>query len=254
MSPIQWQAERLWQEVVAVLPGFTVEIVPSIDSTNSELVRRARTGASEPILLVAEHQSAGRGRLGRDWFSDNNQTGASLTFSLGFTYAPSDWSGLSLAVGLSIAQTLHPALQLKWPNDIWFQGRKVAGILIETVASVEQRYVVVGVGINIAYLPQQALATPSASLQELRPGIHAAQTLAEIVPPLVCALQQFAVSGFAPLQKNFMQRDALYGQNIICSNNITGVANGVDTNGALLVHTAQGVLKINSSEVSVKPS
>ena len=86
-----------------LLPGFTVEVVPEVDSTNSELMRRARAGRTEPVLLVAERQSAGRGRLGRSW---NSKQGDSLMFSLGLPLAPADWSGLSLAVGVSLAESL----------------------------------------------------------------------------------------------------------------------------------------------------
>ena len=72
MSPrpvIRWPAEALWEAVAPLLPGFTVEILPEIDSTNTELMRRARAGRLEPVLLVAEAQTAGRGRLGREWRS-----------------------------------------------------------------------------------------------------------------------------------------------------------------------------------------
>lgn len=79
-----------------VLPGFTVEVLPSIDSTNTQLMRRARAGLAEPTLLVAELQTAGRGRLGRPW---RGAVGDALMFSLGMPLAPADWSGLSLAVG-----------------------------------------------------------------------------------------------------------------------------------------------------------
>ena len=99
--PIRWPAEALWEAVVPLLPGFTVEVLRTIDSTNTELMRRARTGQCEPILLVAEQQTAGRGRLGRVWQSD---AGASLMLSLGLPLAPKDWSGLSLAVGVSVAE------------------------------------------------------------------------------------------------------------------------------------------------------
>ena len=78
-------AEAIWQAVVPTLPGFTVEVVPQIDSTNTELMRRARSAPLEPVLLVAEQQTAGRGRLGRGWHS---QAGQSLTFSLGLMLAP----------------------------------------------------------------------------------------------------------------------------------------------------------------------
>lgn len=254
MTTLHGALEAVWQNVAPFLPGFTVEQVQKIDSTNSELVRRARDGRLEPILLVAEHQTAGRGRLGRDWHSDTTQTGASLTFSLGLPYAPLDWSGLSLAVGLSVVRSLHPALQLKWPNDIWWKGCKIGGILIETVATGTQRYAVVGIGLNIRFQPTQADMPPTTTLQNLLPDITAPQALLQIIPPLIHYMQRFASEGFAPLQASFMQCDALFGQNVVCSNQLAGVARGVDAKGALLVHTAEGVITIHSSEVSVKPS
>ena len=135
-QPNQWPAEVIWESVVTDHPGFSVEVLAQIDSTNSELMRRARAGRLEPVLLVAEQQTAGRGRLGRQWFSgtETSVAASSLTFSLGLPLAPQNWSGLSLAVGLSIAQSLHPDLRLKWPNDIWWHGRKLAGILLETAS------------------------------------------------------------------------------------------------------------------------
>ena len=158
-----WPAEAVWEAVAPLLPGFSVEILPEIDSTNTELMRRARAGRLEPVLLVAERQTAGRGRMGRDWTSD----GAALTFSLGLPLAPRDWSGLSLAVGLSLVQSLHPRLCLKWPNDVWLDGRKLAGILIETASFGVDRYVVIGIGINLVAPPAAGLRTPPAGLREL---------------------------------------------------------------------------------------
>src|SRR5262245_26951311 len=128
---MRWPAEAIWEAVQAILPGFTVEVLPEIDSTNTELMRRGREGRSEPVLLVAERQTAGRGRLGRGWQS---AAGDSLTFSLGLPLAPADWAGLSLAVGASVAEALHPAIRLKWPNDLWLDDRKLGGILIETAS------------------------------------------------------------------------------------------------------------------------
>ena len=106
-APLRWPAEAIWEAVVPQLPGFTVEVLPTVDSTNTELMRRARAGQSDPVLLVAEQQTAGRGRLGRAWRS---QPGDSLMFSLGLPLAPADWSGLSLAVGVSVAESLQPVL------------------------------------------------------------------------------------------------------------------------------------------------
>ncbi|HRM93338.1 MAG TPA: biotin--[acetyl-CoA-carboxylase] ligase, partial [Alicycliphilus sp.] len=112
-TPAQWPAEAIWQAIEPLLPGFTVEVLPSIDSTSSELMRRARAGRQEPTLLVAEQQTAGRGRLGREWHTGTYEgTGLlpALTFSLGLPLAPHDWSGLSLAVGVSVAESLQPEL------------------------------------------------------------------------------------------------------------------------------------------------
>lgn len=252
-SVIHWPAEAIWEEIYPSLPEFSVEIVRQIDSTNTELMRRARSGQTDPILLVTEHQTAGRGRLGREWVSEGGLK--TLTFSLAMPLAPADWSGLSLAVGLSLAESLHPALHLKWPNDLWLNGRKMAGILIETYA---MKYAVIGVGINIAALPahtESGLRTPSASLSELLPEVDAPTALRMVATPLIRTVQQFVQSGFAPLQSAYHARDALYGQSVTCSDGQAGIARGVDTDGTLLLEVPDyGWKKINSAEVSVKPS
>jgi len=253
-GPIRWQAESIWEAISPLWPSFSVEILPEIDSTNTELMRRARAGQLEPVLLVAERQVAGRGRLGRDWKSDTQGLGGTLTFSLGLPLTPADWSGLSLAVGLSVVHSLHPELMLKWPNDVWLGDRKLAGILIETASVGEQRYAVVGIGINISPREATALRTPPAALQELLPGLDAPGVLARVAQPLAQALQAFATEGFGPLRQAFHARDLLYGREVVCSDGSTGTARGVDASGALLVHTATGLLKINSAEVSVRPA
>lgn len=253
---MNWYAESIWESVAPVLSGFTVEVLPEIDSTNTELMRRARAGQLDPVLLVAQRQSAGRGRLGRQWESEAQGLGGSLTFSLGLTLTPADWSGLSLAVGLSVASSLHPDLRLKWPNDIYLQDRKLAGILIETVSvgSVgTTRYAVIGVGVNIALPEAAGLRTPPAALVEVLLGMDAPAALQRIAQPLVHAVQTFAEQGFSPLRQRFHERDYLYALEVVCSDGVSGVARGVDASGALLVHTDQGLRKINSAEVSVRP-
>jgi len=253
--------QAIREAVLPELPGFEVEWLPQIDSTNSELMRRARAGRLAPVLLVAGQQSAGRGRLGRQWFSeagaDANPVGdGSLTFSLGLPLAPLNWSGLSLAVGVSVVQSLHPALRLKWPNDVWLHDRKLAGILIETANLPETpatRYAVVGVGINLKARAATGLRTAPAWLGEVLPGIDAAAALLRMAAPLVQALMAFEQRGFAPLQSRFNQLDALGGLAVSLSDGTQGVAQGVDGLGALLVHTAHGLKKIISSEVSLRP-
>lgn len=262
-----WPAEDLWQALVALQPDITVEVLPEIDSTNTELMRRARAGQTYPVLLVAESQSAGRGRLGRPWYG---QVGDALTFSLGLQMVPQDWSGLSLAVGLSLARSLDPdgtlGIRLKWPNDLWVAQPhtppgwgKLAGILIETATvthgghGTSARYCVVGVGINIAPPKAEGLSTAPLGLQNLMADITAPQALAKVAKPLLSTLLAFERSGFEPLQNAFHARDALHDATVTLSDGRSGTARGVNATGALLVDTAQGLETITSSDVSVRP-
>ena len=249
-----WPVADLRASLAALLPGATVEVRARIDSTSTELMRRARAGAATPTLLVAEQQSAGRGRLGRPWQS--GATGAALSFSLGLPLVPRDWSGLSLAIGLAVAESLHPTIGLKWPNDLWWQDRKLAGILVETAVAPAQtvRQVVIGVGLNIAPRPGEGFSTPPAALQELLPGVDAPAALARILAPLVQAVRRFEQDGFAPLVARFNARDVLARRPVRLSDGTEGVALGVGPSGALQVETAAGRREISSAEVSVRPT
>jgi BirA family biotin operon repressor/biotin-[acetyl-CoA-carboxylase] ligase len=249
-NPQRWTAEAIWQSVVPEWPGFSIEILPEIDSTNTELLRRARQGVHDPVLLLAERQSAGRGRLGRTW---HGEPGHALTFSLGLPYQPHNWSGLSLAIGLRLAESLGPAVQLKWPNDLWYQQRKLGGILIEAASQGGQSYAVIGMGLNIQAPPQHALRTPAAAVCEFWPEATAPRVLERIAKPLLDTLKAFESQGFGPLQQSFNARDALRGLEICTSDGLTGLCEGVDGQGALQIVTPEGRKAINSSEVSVRP-
>lgn len=245
-----WPAESIWEQISPLLPGFTVEVLPEIDSSNTELMRRARAGQTEPTLLVAERQSAGRGRMGRPW---QGAPGDSLMFSLGLPFAPRDWSGLSLAVGLSLAESLHPEIGLKWPNDLWWQERKLAGILIEAATVGGRSQLVIGIGINIRPRPAEGLSTPPAALNELWPEASAGAALLRLARPLVQTLQAFEQSGFAPLQARYALRDVLRGREVHTSEGQRGLALGVGASGALRLQQDSGAHEIHSSEVSVRP-
>ncbi|MBK1684134.1 biotin--[acetyl-CoA-carboxylase] ligase [Rhodoferax fermentans] len=256
-----WPSEALWQAVEPQLPGFSVEVLPEIDSTNAELMRRLRAGVEDPVLLIAEHQTAGRGRMARPWHSSPGAAGSAgpgtLMLSLGLPLAPKDWSGLSLAVGWSLANSLHPEIRLKWPNDLWWQGRKLAGILIETANTRQaalsgSRYVVIGIGLNIQRPEVAGLSTEPAGLAELVPGISAMLALTQILPPLVQTLRAFEQQGFAAFQARFNARDALAQTPVTLSDGQHGVAMGVDPVGALLLQTGQGLQRVTSAEVSVR--
>lgn len=272
--PTHWQAEDLWLTLVPKLPGLSIEVLPSIDSSNSELMRRARAGQADPIVLIAESQTAGRGRQGRTWL---NQPGDCLMYSLGLVLNPVDWSGLSLVVGLSIAESLQQAappgtahIGVKWPNDLWLHdGRKLGGTLIETAnlpphitpaawgaGNAAPRFVVIGTGINIRS-PQVAsntLSTPAAALQDLDPTWSAPKALQQLLPRLVDDILLFAAQGFAPFQDRFAACDVLRGQQVHLSDGSSGEALGVTTDGTLQVRSPSGAVRaILSGDVSVRP-
>ena len=256
-------AEALWQQLEPLLPGLNVEVVARADSTNTRLLERARrTGDVQPCLLVAEHQTAGRGRLGRHWFAS---AGASLTFSLALPMAPREWSGLSLAVGLALADALEPPtaatprIVLKWPNDLWLRdtpgaGRKLGGILIETVSVGGQRLCVVGVGLNVMPQPDHGPSAASACLQEVMADISAPAALARVAEPLVRGLLRFQQHGFAPLSAGYARRDLLLNQPVSTTapGLPLGVADGVDAHGGLRLRAGAAVHTVVSGEVSVR--
>ncbi len=297
---LHWGAQALWHQLEPLLPGLSVEVLARCSSTNSELLERARIvpharagrlgdaadlaqrvgrrqADTQPCLLVAEHQTTGRGRLGRSWRSGHD---ASLTFSLALPLAPRDWSGLSLAVGVALAQALQPAagdapwrLGLKWPNDLWLVadptadavgsgvagGRKLGGVLIETLAAGSRRLVVVGIGLNITRmagpLPPD-LQGRFGSLRELDPQATAPATLARVALPLVQALMTFEREGFAAFAERYAALDLLRGEAVTTTDARAphGIVRGVDGQGGLRVETADAVQVISSGEVSVRPA
>jgi BirA family biotin operon repressor/biotin-[acetyl-CoA-carboxylase] ligase len=304
---LQWGAEALWQRLEPLLPGFSVEVLARAESTNTVLLDRARAMSGQrdapisrpgdldgrrdeprtphgrrsadvqPCLLVAEHQTRGRGRLGRGWTAS---AGASLTFSLALPLAPTTWAGLSLAVGLALAEALDPLpgtdatpglgheqgtepaapprIGLKWPNDLWLidgpgQGRKLGGILIETVNVGQRRMCVVGVGLNVLPQAHEGLSHGYACLQEIDPQASAPAVLARIAEPLLRAVLDFQAAGFAPLVAAYARRDILLGQTVstTLADAPAGVAEGVDEQGALRVQ-CDGLHRIVGGEVSVR--
>jgi BirA family biotin operon repressor/biotin-[acetyl-CoA-carboxylase] ligase len=293
---LHWGAEALWQELGALLPGLSVEVVASADSTNTQLLERARLSSgwrnapvttpgrldttpaaldmstphgrrgddTRPCLLVAETQTSGRGRQGRVWQST---AGLSLTFSLALPLNPTVWSGLSLAVGVALADALDPVdgdapprIGLKWPNDLWLmdvpgQGRKLGGVLIETVAVGGRRMAVIGVGLNVRPQPlTQELSSGFGCLQELAPAIDAPQALRRVAAPLARAVRQFERNGLEPFAAGYRRRDLLFGRPVRTTfpGVPEGVAEGIDEQGALRVR-AGTLHTLVSGEVSVRP-
>ena len=300
-APLAALAEALQ----TIWPGLHVEAVEQIDSTNSALMRRARDADAAPRLLVSARQTAGRGRLGRLWHSaaapdagavrvrpaaaDSASASAAgldvfadcnaLTFSLGLPLPPGNWSGMSLAVGVALAEALEPWLgrgvSLKWPNDLWIDERKLGGVLIETVASAASpiapatlrrpivqsatgaaasRFVVIGVGLNLSAPGLDGLRTAPAWAREWRPQAQALPLLETLAPPLLAGIERFARLGFADFAEGFSKRDVLRQRQIELSDGRRGMGMGIGGGGELLLRNGDGDHAISSGEVSVRPS
>ena len=287
---LPWGAQALAQRLQMLRPGLALQIVASTASTNSALLERAAApaagagvrrsiesrafdrdlGSAGERLLVAETQTGGRGRHGRTWHS---RPGASLTFSLRVSIDAVQWSGLSLAVGVALCEALDAPpgpvtgrrLGLKWPNDLWLMdgdaaGRKLGGVLIETVAAGGRRWVVIGVGLNIRPFDAPPTETGFASLCELDPQASAPAALADVAPALIRAVESFERGGFGAFAQRYAARDVLRGRWVTTqapqagagASSVHGVAQGVSEQGELLVLGENGQVRVSSGEVSVR--
>lgn len=238
-----------------------MDVLAECDSTNTRLMSLAETGAPAGTVLVAERQTAGRGRRGHTWLS---ASGASLTFSLLWRF-PLDTplAGLSLAVGVALARAMEaldiPGISLKWPNDVLLNGGKLAGVLIELVPGTHLAAAVIGVGIN--------LRLPDQMPEEIRQTAAALADTAIIMPPpsillaqlliaLHDVLRTFAEHGFAGLRAAWLKRNAYASQMVHLLSDfaapLDGYCRGVDTDGALLLETEAGIQRIISGEVSLR--
>jgi BirA family biotin operon repressor/biotin-[acetyl-CoA-carboxylase] ligase len=250
-----------WRNATVTTPGQLDTRPGSLDTPTPH---GRRNDDTRPCLLVAEAQTSGRGRLGRVWQST---AGLSLTFSLGLPLRPPAWSGLSLAVGVALADALDPPagdapprIGLKWPNDLWLmdapgQGRKLGGVLIETVAVGDRRMAVVGIGLNVRPQPLGLeLSSGFGCLQELWPEIDAPQALKRVAAPLVDSLKRFEREGLAPFVAAYRRRDLLLGQPVSTTHPGVpeGIAEGIDEQGALRVRSGE-LHALVSGEVSVRP-
>ncbi|MFZ2266117.1 MAG: biotin--[acetyl-CoA-carboxylase] ligase [Azonexus sp.] len=242
---------------------FDVDACELCDSTSSELARRAELGAPAGTVLVADRQSAGRGRRGRQWLSSPE---ASLTFSVlwRFTGSPARLAGLSLAVGVALARAVDnlgaSGVCLKWPNDVLLrQGdayAKLAGILIELSSDRRGTQAVIGIGLNLLP-PAGDLPQPAAGLsQALSTPAERHVVLAAILSALAGVLDAFAAEGFSAIKGEWQQRHAWQGEAVSVLGEgeppLPGRCLGADDDGALLLETAAGIQRIFSGDVSLR--
>lgn len=239
--------------------GVAVEVVAQTGSTNADLLARASTLAA-PLLLVAEHQSAGRGRAGRSWLSSPE---GSLTFSLAWRFdgGPQALLGLPLAVGVALADTLGTLgqqVQLKWPNDVLKDGDKLAGILIETQSAPGGgTWTVIGIGLNLL-MPDtmEAQLGRSAAGMPWLARMDRDALLAALLDGLAGCLREFTARGFAAFSARWNLRHAWQGETVVLLDGGVvrheGRAAGVDDSGRLLLDTDEGRITVMAGDVSLR--
>ncbi|MFL6676309.1 MAG: biotin--[acetyl-CoA-carboxylase] ligase [Massilia sp.] len=239
--------------------GVAVEVVVETGSTNADLLARAPT-LQRPVLLVAENQTAGRGRAGRSWLSS---AAGSLTFSLAWRFdgGPQQLAGLPLAVGVALAETLAHLgvqVQLKWPNDLLRDGDKLAGILIETQSAQGGGvWAVIGIGLNLL-MPDELEAQIGRSVAAVPwlAQMDRDTLVAALLDGLAQALHEFGRAGFGAFAARWNLRHGYQGElvTIIDRGAVLheGVAAGVDDAGRLLLDTAGGRIAVLAGDVSLR--
>lgn len=247
LSPSVWQAVSL-------------SLYDSVGSTNDVVRDRGDSSALKGFTVLAEEQTEGRGRRGKVWHSP---AGGNLYLSMGweFDLPLSRLSGLSLAVGAMLADAFSTALdaelQLKWPNDFYFDGRKLGGILVEMLPEREGRQcLVLGVGLNVQ-MPSTAPDTidrPWTDLAHVMGESVDRNTLAALViEAMVLGLEHYGTQDFSHWLLRWRERDFLLGRSVTVADPapLTGTAMGVNEEGALLIQTPTGRCTVSGGEVSV---
>jgi len=236
-------------------------LLPDTDSTNAQAMRGLEAGNPAPCLLLAERQSAGRGRRGRHWLSPFAEN---LYYSLALRLdgATQPIEALSLSTGLALLKTLHeaglPHAGLKWPNDVLLGGRKIAGILLELSGDPSALcHMVIGIGINVNRRADAVgIDQPWTSLS-LELGRHCDRT--ELAIRLSAHLQDYLrihfAQGFAALREQWQACHLWQGKPAVLlsgAGQITGTVLGVDEHGALRLQTAAGEQRFSGGELSLR--
>lgn len=241
---------------------FDVDALADCDSTSSELMRRADRGAPAGTVIVADRQTAGRGRRGRSWLSSPE---SSLTFSVlwRFSGPVAGLSGLSLAVGVALARALEnlgaSGVRLKWPNDVLLESAgdfaKLAGILIELSADRRGVQTIIGIGLNLHAPPPDNLPQPASGLSSADVSVDRHDILAAILRELAGVLDRFGAVGFSGMKAAWQHYHAWQGMPVHILGDeqvLAGRCLGVDDDGSLLLETDSGLERIVSGDVSLR--
>ena len=236
-----------------------ITVLPTVDSTNVWLSEHP----GEPVVCLAEFQSAGRGRRGRSWVSP---FGANLYLSLAWRFVewPPGFTALSMVTAIATVRALKDLgiadVGIKWPNDLVAGGRKLAGVLVDIQGEPPRATrAIIGVGLNVR-MPEAAaedIDQPWMDLNTFTDGRAPERNAlaAALIGSLMAALDEFARAGFAAFSADWQALDLVAGRAVALHSHehtVTGIAAGVDEEGALLLRTAQGVKRFVSGDVSLR--
>jgi BirA family biotin operon repressor/biotin-[acetyl-CoA-carboxylase] ligase len=222
---------------------FRLLIKPTVDSTNDEARRLAEQSMPEGLIVITDRQTQGRGRRGAAWISP---PGESLAFSvlLRPDVPKALWPRLALVAGLAVAEALEdyiPLVGIKWPNDVWAGGRKIAGILVEA----GKDFVIVGIGLNVNTFefPEEVSTTATSLAKETGGEVSRAEVLAAVVRRLSLRRHQIGTE-FSEVINSIRLRCVLTGQEvslIAASGTLSGKVEGISHQGELLLRTVDGL-------------
>ncbi|WP_228387555.1 MULTISPECIES: biotin--[acetyl-CoA-carboxylase] ligase [unclassified Nocardioides] len=246
---------------------LVVEVLDETTSTNAVVAERARAGAGEGLVVVAEHQSAGRGRLDRSWEMPA-RSGLIVSVLLRPTVPPRDWPWLPLLTGYAVGRTLREAgfaAGVKWPNDALIDDRKVAGILVEVVDTPTGLAAVVGIGLNVD-LAAEELPVPTATSLALEAGEHGTPDRADLLADLLATLletyrawQRDGEEGARRLRAAYREACVTLGRDVRVElpsgAALLGRATDIDDTGRLLVEGPDGPVAVGAGDVvHVRPA
>lgn len=239
-------------QISTALSPYQVHYQPVMSSTNEWILQNI-PNLNKGDLCLTEYQTAGRGRRGRQWLSP---FAGQMIFSFYWTFDPrKSIEGLSLVIGLAIAEVLN--VQVKWPNDILFDGRKLGGILVE-IANHKNGLLnlVIGVGINVSLPMQTEISQPYAQLSEMDPDIDRQTLFPTLIQHLYVRLERFEKEGInAEFQQAWQNHNAFFNSevNVITEQRvISGIEQGIDERGYLKVLCGDEVKMFNGGEVSLR--
>jgi BirA family biotin operon repressor/biotin-[acetyl-CoA-carboxylase] ligase len=228
--------------------GYALRDWTEIDSTNEEARRLAAAGERGPIWLRADRQTAGRGRRGRAWESPAGNLAATLLIVPG--KPASECAQLSFVTAIAVADAAsgfaaNAEIKVKWPNDVLANGRKLAGILLESASGGDGAltFLAIGVGINLAHFPPDT-EFPATSLAALGVSVPSpSAALSQLAAHFAKWYEVWMTNGFSPIQDAWLARAAGLGSRIrarLTHEETSGVFEGIDNTGALILREAQG--------------